>query len=132
MSKKQLTLLTFLLWTEALVSDCRWKKEWTCFSSLISELALSTIFLVNEPEINQSINSQGALLQGTNVIGYDSSDLAGATNNFPVANKIGHGGFGSAYKGVVENGVEITVKMSHPETTPLTLTRDLGLLMTPS
>ncbi|KAG5622754.1 hypothetical protein H5410_007972 [Solanum commersonii] len=52
-------------------------------------------------------NSQGALLQGTNVIAYDSSDLAAATNNFSLANKIGHGGFDN---GVLENGVEIAVK----------------------
>ncbi|KAH0727748.1 hypothetical protein KY285_003476 [Solanum tuberosum] len=64
----------------------------------------------DELEINQSAKSQGALLQGTNVIAYDSSDLDAATNNFSLANKIGHGGFGNVYKGVLENGVEIAVK----------------------
>ncbi|KAH0727752.1 hypothetical protein KY284_003617 [Solanum tuberosum] len=64
----------------------------------------------DEPEINQPANSQGTLLQGTNVIAYDSSDLAAATNNFSLANKIGHGGFGNVFKGVLENGVEIAVK----------------------
>ncbi|KAG5616314.1 hypothetical protein H5410_016138 [Solanum commersonii] len=38
------------------------------------------------------------LQQGTNVIAYDSSDLVAATNNFSLANKIGHGGFGNVYK----------------------------------
>ncbi|KAH0676458.1 hypothetical protein KY285_024259 [Solanum tuberosum] len=66
--------------------------------------------VLDEPEINQSAKSQGALLQGTNVIAYDSSDLAAATNNFSLANKIGHGGFGNVYKDVLENGVEIAVK----------------------
>ncbi|KAK6790007.1 hypothetical protein RDI58_013807 [Solanum bulbocastanum] len=61
----------------------------------------------DESEINQPANSQGALLQGTNVIAYDSSDLATTTNNFSLANKIGHGGFGN---GVLENGVEIAMK----------------------
>ncbi|KAH0783869.1 hypothetical protein KY290_003467 [Solanum tuberosum] len=40
-----------------------------------------------------------------------ASDLAAATNNFSLANKIGHGGsFGNVYKGVLKNGVEIAVK----------------------
>ncbi|KAG5622752.1 hypothetical protein H5410_007970 [Solanum commersonii] len=64
----------------------------------------------DEQEINQPINSQGALLQGTNVIAYDSSDLTAATNNFLLTNKIGHDGFDNVYKGVLENGVEIAVK----------------------
>ncbi|XP_049348957.1 receptor-like serine/threonine-protein kinase SD1-7 [Solanum verrucosum] len=106
------------------VSDSRWKHEWTVFASLISELALLIILLIvvvvlcqkmrtkvlDEQEINQLTNSQGALLQGNNVIAYDSSDLAIATNNFSLVNKIGHGGFDNVYKGVLENGVEIAVK----------------------
>ncbi|MCD9559966.1 hypothetical protein HAX54_018347 [Datura stramonium] len=66
--------------------------------------------VLDEPEINQQGNSLGALLQGTDVIAYDSSVLAAATNNFSLANKIGHGGFGNVYKGVLETGVEIAVK----------------------
>ncbi|KAH0752138.1 hypothetical protein KY285_005286 [Solanum tuberosum] len=66
--------------------------------------------VLDEPKINQLANSQGALLQVTNVIAYDSSDLVAATNNFSLANKIGNGGFGNVYKGVLENGVEIAMK----------------------
>ncbi|KAH0718043.1 hypothetical protein KY285_014074 [Solanum tuberosum] len=109
---------------DAPVSDSRWKNKWTVFASLISKMALLIILLIavvvlcqkmrtevlDEQEINQPTNSQGALLQGTNVIAYDSSDLVAATNNFSLANKIGHGGFGNVYKGVLENGVEIAVK----------------------
>ncbi|PHU26539.1 hypothetical protein BC332_04871 [Capsicum chinense] len=64
----------------------------------------------DKPEVNQPGNSQGAFLQGTNVIAYDFSVLAAATNNFSLDNKIGHGGFGNVYKGVLETGVEIAVK----------------------
>nr|XP_025884898.1 cysteine-rich receptor-like protein kinase 10 [Solanum lycopersicum] len=108
---------------DAPVAGWRWKEEWTVFASLISELALLTILLIavgvlcrtkrnvlDESEINQPANSQETLLQGTNVIAYDSNDLAAATNNFSLANKIGHGGFGNVYKGVLANGVEIAVK----------------------
>ncbi|KAJ8556387.1 hypothetical protein K7X08_029778 [Anisodus acutangulus] len=65
---------------------------------------------LGKSEINQPEYSIGALLQDTDVIAYDSSALAAATNNFSLANKIGHGGFGNVYKGVLENGVEIAVK----------------------
>ncbi|XP_055803585.1 G-type lectin S-receptor-like serine/threonine-protein kinase At4g27290 [Solanum dulcamara] len=109
---------------DAPVSHGRWEKEWIVIVSLISVLALLIIFptsivflyratrteVLDEPQINQPGNSQGALMQGTNVIAYDSSDLAAATNNFSLANKIGHGGFGNVYKGVLETGEEIAVK----------------------
>ncbi|KAI7738790.1 hypothetical protein M8C21_021087 [Ambrosia artemisiifolia] len=36
--------------------------------------------------------------------------LAKATNNFSVSNKIGEGGFGPVYKGVLEDGQEVAVK----------------------
>ena len=55
----------------------------------------------DELEINQPINSQGAMLKSTNVIAYDSSDLVGSTNNFSQAYKIGNGGFDNVYKVII-------------------------------
>ncbi|KAG5581742.1 hypothetical protein H5410_052369, partial [Solanum commersonii] len=65
------------------------------------------IFVINLTSLSNSVNHWR---EGTSVIACDSSDLAVATNNFSLANKIGHGGFNNVYKGVLENGVEIAVK----------------------
>ncbi|XP_062013349.1 G-type lectin S-receptor-like serine/threonine-protein kinase At1g11410 [Rosa rugosa] len=41
---------------------------------------------------------------------FDLTTVAAATNNFSIENKLGAGGFGSVYKGVLSNGKEIAVK----------------------
>ncbi|KAK4364323.1 hypothetical protein RND71_015681 [Anisodus tanguticus] len=110
---------------EAPVAHGSRKRKWKliAFAALIlvlTLLILSTYYkflyramrteVLGKSEINQPEYSIGALLQDMDVIAYDSSALAAATNNFSLANKIGHGGFGNVYKGVLENGVEIAVK----------------------
>ncbi|KAJ1383776.1 putative serine/threonine-protein kinase [Sesbania bispinosa] len=41
---------------------------------------------------------------------FDLSDIAKATDNFSSSNKLGEGGFGSVYKGILTDGQEIAVK----------------------
>ncbi|KAI8004178.1 G-type lectin S-receptor-like serine/threonine-protein kinase [Camellia lanceoleosa] len=41
---------------------------------------------------------------------FDLAVIANSTNNFSINNKIGEGGFGAVYKGILEGGQEIAVK----------------------
>ncbi|KAJ1292316.1 hypothetical protein BS78_02G383200 [Paspalum vaginatum] len=45
---------------------------------------------------------------------YDFSQMKGATNGFSIENKLGQGGFGSVYKGVLPDGLEIAAKRLGP------------------
>ncbi|XP_026396076.1 cysteine-rich receptor-like protein kinase 10 [Papaver somniferum] len=55
------------------------------------------------PEMDQDIQSAESLQFNFNVI-------CDATNNFAEANKLGEGGFGPVYKGILSDGQEIAVK----------------------
>nr|POE84963.1 g-type lectin s-receptor-like serine/threonine-protein kinase [Quercus suber] len=41
---------------------------------------------------------------------FELSTIVAATDNFSIANKLGEGGFGSVYKGLLHNGMEIAIK----------------------
>ncbi|KAM6585096.1 hypothetical protein CsatB_012098 [Cannabis sativa] len=47
---------------------------------------------------------------GSELPAFDLKIIAAATNNFSIDNKLGEGGFGSVYKGVLYGGKEIAVK----------------------
>ncbi|KAK6932450.1 S-locus glycoprotein domain [Dillenia turbinata] len=57
---------------------------------------------------NENSNATGS--QENGVPFYDFTTIIAATNNFTSTNKLGHGGFGSVYKGQLPSGVEIAVK----------------------
>ncbi|PIA45597.1 hypothetical protein AQUCO_01600067v1 [Aquilegia coerulea] len=50
----------------------------------------------------------GFLPVNIQIFGYN--ELRSATDNFDISNKIGRGGFGTVYKGVLRNGTQVAVK----------------------
>ncbi|KAK6932449.1 Bulb-type lectin domain [Dillenia turbinata] len=55
-------------------------------------------------------NSNATGSQECSVPFYDFTTITAATNNFASTNKLGHGGFGSVYKGQLPSGMEIAIK----------------------
>nr|XP_043618689.1 probable leucine-rich repeat receptor-like serine/threonine-protein kinase At3g14840 [Erigeron canadensis] len=58
----------------------------------------------------QRKNTMELGLKGLNTSSFTLRQIKAATNNFDVANKIGEGGFGCVFKGVLPNGTLIAVK----------------------
>ncbi|KAL3742006.1 hypothetical protein ACJRO7_017484 [Eucalyptus globulus] len=56
----------------------------------------------------KDLNSKGR--RKTDLPVFDFGSVAAATSNFSSANELGQGGFGSVYKGVMNDGTEIAVK----------------------
>ncbi|KAK1557110.1 hypothetical protein Q3G72_018057 [Acer saccharum] len=61
-------------------------------------------------DVSLSGNDQDGNRRNTDLPLFDFSTIAAATNNFSIENKLGEGGFGSVYKGVLPNGREIAIK----------------------
>ncbi|CAA7029737.1 unnamed protein product [Microthlaspi erraticum] len=67
--------------------------------------------LLNQKSLSQDAWRNG--LKGKDVSGLDffeMNTIEVATNNFSLSNKLGQGGFGSVYKGKLQDGKEIAVK----------------------
>ncbi|KAJ1394187.1 putative serine/threonine-protein kinase [Sesbania bispinosa] len=63
----------------------------------------------SEFSINRDHNS-GMQVDDMDLPVFDLSTIAKATSNFTINNKIGEGGFGPVYRGILADGVEIAVK----------------------
>ncbi|KAG8490541.1 hypothetical protein CXB51_013667 [Gossypium anomalum] len=78
---------------------------------IVGFLVLSTIlccFPVHIIYIQSCVD--GSKIRAMKSLQFDLSIIEAATNNFAEVNKIGAGGFGSVYKGILTDGQEIAVK----------------------
>uniref|UniRef100_A0A804KII4 non-specific serine/threonine protein kinase n=1 Tax=Musa acuminata subsp. malaccensis TaxID=214687 RepID=A0A804KII4_MUSAM len=73
-------------------------------------VAALLIFLWRTKIFARKSNVGGAKSQKANSLLFDFETLKVATNNFSDANKLGEGGFGPVYKGVLSDGQEVAVK----------------------
>ncbi|XP_024961891.1 cysteine-rich receptor-like protein kinase 10 [Cynara cardunculus var. scolymus] len=80
------------------------KQNKSAFSSLLmSENQNHSVNFAEAGSVEMEMGSVGSLQ-------FDLGTIEAATKNFFVENKIGEGGFGPVYKGVLVNGVEVAVK----------------------
>ncbi|CAJ2648771.1 unnamed protein product [Trifolium pratense] len=88
---------TYFLWSRASKRSARRKEA--------KSLVLNTSQIHRE---SQNTNVKQVKIEDLPL--FEFQEISTATNNFNPSNKIGHGGFGSVYKGQLRNGLEIAVK----------------------
>lgn len=76
--------------------------------------ALTVLQKKRDKHTHNSKHDQGeVIITTTKSFSYD--ELRAATNNFNMSNKIGRGGFGTVYKGILKNRTQVAVKMLSAE-----------------
>ncbi|EEF32801.1 putative serine/threonine-protein kinase [Ricinus communis] len=84
-------------------------------STLVTSLSCFTCFSSSSEVSSSDESSQGSQQILQNVHAFSYRELKVATNSFHLSNKIGEGGFGSVYKGMLENGKFVAVKVLSAE-----------------
>ncbi|KAJ8761883.1 hypothetical protein K2173_005594 [Erythroxylum novogranatense] len=97
--------VAFFLMVVAVFWWIRWKKKVRERQNKF-DFKFTSSYLEDSPremELNESRRPSDLPL-------FDLSTIAEATNNFSLTNKLGEGGFGSVYKGILTGGREIAIK----------------------
>ncbi|XP_028103496.1 cysteine-rich receptor-like protein kinase 8 [Camellia sinensis] len=89
----------YVIWRQR--SNGTQKDEERSQSALLHELA-------NPPSV--AINQEGQFVSSQELPFMELATIMAATDNFSDSNKLGQGGFGTVYKGVLSDGKEIEVK----------------------
>ncbi|KAJ8761632.1 hypothetical protein K2173_004408 [Erythroxylum novogranatense] len=99
------TAVAFFLMVVAVLRWISWKKKVRERQNKF-DFRFTSSYLGDSPsemELNESRKPSNLPL-------FDLSTIAEATNNFSLTNKLGEGGFGSVYKGILTDGREIAIK----------------------
>ncbi|KAI7747031.1 hypothetical protein M8C21_020291 [Ambrosia artemisiifolia] len=84
-----------------------------CFGKAASATPTGGVIRANNRGSN--VDASIELLDAENMRLYTYRDLQAATTNFRPESKIGQGGFGSVYKGVLRDGLEVAIKVLSAE-----------------
>ncbi|XP_062086980.1 G-type lectin S-receptor-like serine/threonine-protein kinase At1g61440 [Humulus lupulus] len=111
--KKIISLATIsagamLLGIIVLICFCRWRANQNVNKS--KKAAKHLISLVKPPDNPRNVLQFSTQLQEPQLPFFDFDTILAATNYFSISNKLGEGGFGTVYKGKLQDGREIAVK----------------------
>ncbi|KAI9083675.1 hypothetical protein K1719_034376 [Acacia pycnantha] len=94
---------TYVLWKRIVKhSETKLKKKWFLRLKKFEGYLDKTEDTTNNGELSD--------VRLPEVLTYDFEKVATATNNFGLSNKLGQGGFGPVYKGILQDGQNIAVK----------------------
>lgn len=108
--KERLVLVTILVFASLAIASLLVAFSYYCYiRNKVSRRLEKARKIANEEKASSSANIQVATQKGLQVFTF--KQLHSATGNFGKSNIIGHGAFGSVYRGVLQNGRKVAIKL---------------------